>query len=103
MTHIERFQYAKKLIDRYARAALIISKRLHGALPFLALKTPVIYINKEYNYRGYPGIYELLNTVGINSDKNFEIRVNINGEGLIYNSKKYLKYSNLIKEKLKNF
>ena len=103
MTHVERFKYAKNLLDRYARAKLIISTRLHGALPCLALNTPVIFINKEYNYRRYPGIYELFNTVGINSDKNFEIRVNINDKGLVYNSKKYLEYSNLIKEKLRKF
>ena len=83
LTHVERFQLAKKLLYKYARAKLIISTRLHGSLPCLALNTPVIYIDKEYNYRRYPGIYELLNTVGINSKRKFEIRVNIDERGLV--------------------
>ena len=102
LTHVERFQLAKKLLDKYARAKLIISTRLHGSLPCLALNTPVIYIDKEYNYRRYPGIYELLNTVGINSKRKFEIRVNIDKRGLVYNPKKYLEYSKILKKQLKN-
>ena len=51
LTHVERFQLAKKLLDKYARAKLIISTRLHGSLPCLALNTPVIYIDKECNVK----------------------------------------------------
>ena len=51
LTHIQRFQLAKKLLDKYARAKLIISARLHGSLPCLAFNTPVIFINQDYmNY-----------------------------------------------------
>ena len=66
-SHFERFKYATKLLDKYARAKLVISTRIHGALPCLALKTPIIFVNKHYDNR-YQGLYELLNTIGINSN-----------------------------------
>ena len=75
-SHFERFKYAKKLLDKYARAKLVISTRIHGALPCLALKTPIIFVNKKYDIR-YPGLYELLNTVGINSKGKLQINVKI--------------------------
>ena len=101
-THIERFKLAKKLLDKYAKAKLVISTRIHGALPCLAFNTPIIFVNQKYDYKRFPGIYELLNTVGINSKKQFEIRVNVDSKGFVYNPKNYLKYANLLKDKLRN-
>jgi len=45
ISHIERFKLAKNYIDKYARAKLIVTNRLHVAFPCLVLKTPVILIN----------------------------------------------------------
>ena len=103
LTHIERFQYAKKLLNKYSRAKLIITTRIHGALPCLALNTSVILINKNYDHKRFPGLYELLNTIGINKNKKFEIRVNIDDKGLVYNSKNFLEYSNKLKAQLRKF
>ena len=103
LSHLERFKLAKSLLEKYSKAKLIITTRIHGALPCLALHTPVILINKKYDYLRYPGIYELLNTIGINYNKKFEIRVNINDLGYVYNSKKYLEYSDKLKQILQNF
>ena len=102
MSHIERFKMAKKLLNRYARAKLVVSTRIHGALPCLALHTPVILIKKKYDHKRFPGLYELLNTIGKNSKNKFEIRVNIDDKGLVYNSNKYLEFANKMKERLKN-
>ena len=90
-------------MDKYARAKLIISARLHGSLPCLAFNTPVIFINRKYDYRRFPGLYELLNTIGINSEGKFEIKVNIDDKGFVYNSKDYLEYSEKLKKYLENF
>lgn len=100
-SHIERFILAKQLLDRYARAKLVISSRIHGALPCLALNTPIIFVNKQYDIR-YPGLYELLNTVGINSKGKFKINVKLNKNNQVINPKKYVKYANQLKLKLKN-
>lgn len=103
LTHIERFKLAKSLLEKYSKAKLVITTRIHGALPCLALHIPVILINKKYDYLRFPGLYELLNTIGINYEKKFEIRVNINDKGFVFNSKKYLKYSDELKNKFQNF
>ena len=102
LTHIERFQLAKKLLNKYSKAKLVISTRIHGALPCLSFNTPVILINKGYDHKRFPGIYELLNTIGTNFEDKFEIRVNVNEKGLVYNSKKYLEYAIKLKNNLKN-
>ena len=101
--HLERFQIAKELLDKYARAKLVVTTRLHGALPCLALHTPVIFISKSYDYKRFPGLYDLLNTIGRNETGIFDIRVNLDEKGFVYNSDKYLTIANKIKEKLKYF
>lgn len=100
-THLERFRIAHSLLKRYANTKLVITTRIHAALPCLALKTPVILVNKEYDQLRFNGIYNLLNTIGINSNNKFEIKVNINRDGFIYNSNEYLKYSEKLKKIIK--
>ena len=100
LSHFDRFKLAKELLDKYARAKLVISTRIHGALPCLAFNTPVIFINESYDNR-YTGIYELLNTIGINIKGEFSINVKLNDNNLVVNSKKYLIYANKLKEILK--
>ena len=102
LTHIERFKLAKKLLHKYARAKLVITTRLHAALPCLALNTPVIFVNKIFDKR-FPGLYKFLNTIGRNEENKFEIKVNLDNKGFIYNSKEYLNYAIKLKEALKYF
>ena len=101
LNHIERFKIANNLLKKYARAKLVITTRIHSALPCLALKTPAILINKIYDKYRFDGLYELLNTIAINSKGNFEINVNLNKSGFVYNSDKYLNYSLKLKKRLK--
>lgn len=45
-------EYAKKLLDEYAqRAELVVTSRLHAAVPCFAAGIPVIFIHTEYSYR----------------------------------------------------
>ena len=41
----QKFIMAETLLHKYARAKLVITSRIHCALPCLALGTPVIYLN----------------------------------------------------------
>jgi len=43
----EKFDCAKKLMKRYAAAKLIITSRIHCALPALAIETPVIFVTSD--------------------------------------------------------
>ena len=66
LTHNQRFNEAKKLLKKYSKAKLIITTRIHVALPCLGLHTPVILINEKYDHYRFDGLYELLNTIGKN-------------------------------------
>lgn len=43
-TDEERLEEAERLVKQYARASLVVTSRIHCALPCLGLETPVIYI-----------------------------------------------------------
>ncbi len=40
-------EYARELLRKYARARMIITSKIHAALPALGLGTPVIFVNSE--------------------------------------------------------
>lgn len=105
ISHLKRFKIANNILKKYEKAKLVVTTKIHAALPCLALKTPVIFVNKKYDKFRFEGIYDLLNTIGVNSNGIFEIKININKNGFIFNSEKYLNYSiklkKLIKDKLK--
>jgi hypothetical protein len=67
----EKFEYARKLVNNYANARLVITSRIHCALPCLALETPVIFVDnaqqEESSYCRLNGLRELFNLV--TSDK----------------------------------
>ena len=48
-TREERFEIAEELLDKYAKAKLVITSRIHAALPCLALGTPVYFVNAGYS------------------------------------------------------
>ncbi|SMD37738.1 Polysaccharide pyruvyl transferase [Reichenbachiella faecimaris] len=63
----EKMQEAQQLLDTYAKAELVITSRIHCALPCLAMGTPVLffdfgYANKIDKYR-FEGIIDFFNTV----------------------------------------
>ena len=41
----ERFVDAYKILDKYSKAKLVITRRIHAALPCVAMGTPVIFFN----------------------------------------------------------
>lgn len=45
----DRFKEAEEMLKKYATAKLVITSRLHCALPCLAMGTPVIFINAGYH------------------------------------------------------
>jgi polysaccharide pyruvyl transferase len=57
--HAERTARARALLDRYARARLVITGRLHCFLPCLALGTPVLLLHSPADAHRLGGLAEL--------------------------------------------
>lgn len=80
----ERLKEAESLICKYARAKLVITSRIHCALPCLGLNTPVIYVDKigqsESSACRLTGLSDLFNTIvidGYNTKTNFVLKEKI--------------------------
>ncbi|MDR0528230.1 MAG: glycosyltransferase, partial [Zoogloeaceae bacterium] len=58
-----RFEFAEALIQKYAGAELVVTARLHAALPCLALETPCIFVHRDMQDERFAGLLELLRVV----------------------------------------
>lgn len=47
--NFSRLQYVENLIEKYSKAHLIVTSRIHAALPALALNTPVLFLDLGFN------------------------------------------------------
>jgi len=56
----QRFARAEALLDLYARAACVVTTRLHGAMPCLAFGTPVLLIDAHWDQSRFTGLAELV-------------------------------------------
>ena len=106
----ERFILAENLLKRYAKAKLVITSRIHCALPCLALGTPVVFIIGGDLFRTseisrLQGTIEHLNVIStkdISLDRKISGKINLlNPEKLnwdnIQNPDGYLKYAEKLK------
>lgn len=68
-TDKERLEEAERLIKNYAKAQLVITSRIHCALPCLGIETPVIYLercqDKEDSTCRLGGLRELFNIIKV--------------------------------------
>ena len=67
-TEDSRFELADRILKRYETARLVVTSRIHCALPCLAMGTPVIFVNggfREAHARRFAGNSRLFNTVEI--------------------------------------
>ncbi|MCX7998421.1 MAG: polysaccharide pyruvyl transferase family protein [Leptospiraceae bacterium] len=58
---IKRFQKAEEILHEISRAKLVITSRLHAALPALAFNTPVLFVNNNLKDPRFTGLLEFLN------------------------------------------
>lgn len=110
-TEDQKFELAEDLLKKYSTAKLVITSRIHCALPCLALGTPVIYLNgfeSEFDACRMEGLSELFHTVNVNR-KTGKILANFDMQGLIdenihlVNKPDYLKLADTLKVIVKNF
>tara|TARA_R110002012_G_scaffold64308_3_gene169065 strand:- start:27947 stop:28891 length:945 start_codon:yes stop_codon:yes gene_type:complete len=64
-THEEKFEIAEELLAKYASAKLVVTSRIHVALPCLAFGTPVVFIHPERDTSRLSGLIELFHTFTI--------------------------------------
>lgn len=112
MSHDEKFIMADNLLKKYATAKLVITSRIHCALPCLAMGTPVIYIN-GFDTIGdscrMDGIIDLFNKIDVDSETGeFKANFEFNGSKIdenikITNKSDYLILANKLKETCKYF
>ncbi|WP_168414801.1 polysaccharide pyruvyl transferase family protein [Acinetobacter indicus] len=110
-TEAEKFKLAEDLLKKYSTAKLIITSRIHCALPCLALGVPVIYMNgfeKEFDACRMEGLSELFHTINVNRktkeiSSNFEISGLIDENIKLVNKSDYLSLANDLKNKVENF
>ena len=110
-THDDKFQMAEDLLQQDAKAKLVITSRIHCALPCLALGTPVIFINGFETYVDscrFDGIIDLFNRIDINTKtgewtSNFGLEDKINTNTKVVNFEKHHEIANELKNLCKGF
>lgn len=109
-TDEEKFAYAEDCLKKYARAKLVITSRIHSALPCLAMGTPVIFMNAFNSFVDtcrFDGILELFNRVDVAEDgswtTNFDLKGKIDASTMVTNYGLHTKLAEPLKEKCRTF
>ena len=66
----ERFQIADQLLRDYSRARLIVTSRLHCALPAFSMGIPVLFVGKNLQDCRYDGTLDWVNRIGFDEEQN---------------------------------
>ncbi|WP_438712220.1 polysaccharide pyruvyl transferase family protein [Aquimarina muelleri] len=106
----QKFEMAEALLHKYAKAKLVITSRIHCALPCLALGTPVIFVNGFDSFVDscrFDGILELFNRIDIDSKTgeftaNFPLEGKISKNTMVKNLEKHHDLANALKEKVRS-
>ena len=110
-TDEQKFAMAEDLLHKYAKAKLVITSRIHCALPCLAMGTPVIFVNGFDSFVDscrFDGILELFNRIDINAKTgeftaNFPLEGKITKDTIVKNLGKHHTLAEPLKEKCRAF
>lgn len=108
----ERFEYAAKLLKYYSSAKLVVTSRIHAALPCLALGIPVIFIRDmkmKYAFSSrYQGLIDLFNVINLNGESFDSEDIDIEtlkkaDNPALTNKKLFIQYADRLKTDCKDF
>jgi hypothetical protein len=104
--HKKRFEIAKQYLKKYSQARLVITTRLHCALPCIGMEVPVILVvpnkNKDTRFTGIANTF--LNFMGYYpKNKRFIKEILTNDKGFIINDQGYKYYVNKMEKIITNF
>jgi hypothetical protein len=109
-TDLDRLKEAERLIRLYAEASLVITSRIHCALPCLGLETPIIYLEKgqdvEESTCRLAGIKELFNVVKVDNGvlvPQFETTLPITVSNHPSNKDSWTDLANNLKQRCRDF
>lgn len=110
-TDAEKFALAEDILHKYARARLVITSRIHCALPCLAMGTPVIFVNGFDSFVDscrFDGILDLFNRIDVNAETgefttNFNLDGKITRDTVVKNLEKHHALAGPLKEKCRKF
>lgn len=107
----QKFAIAQDILKQYARAKLVITSRIHCALPCLALGTPVIFVNGFDSFVDscrFDGILDLFNRIDVNTKtgeytSNFGLQGKITRDTMVKNLEKHHALAEPLKQKCREF
>ncbi len=110
-TDAQKFAMAEDILKKYAKAKLVITSRIHCALPCLALGTPVIFVNGFDSFVDscrFDGILDLFNRIDVNTktgawSSNFGLEGKINKDTMVQNLGKHHALAEPLKAKCREF
>jgi hypothetical protein len=110
----ENFRIADEYLKKLCNARLVVTSRIHCALPCLAMGTPVIFLNGgfggfngQFNSR-FEGLIDFFNRIDIDDDtraisRNFDLKGKISLENLPINKEMHLPYADELRSKCNQF
>lgn len=108
-TEDSRFELAADLLKRYQEAKLVVTSRIHCALPCLAMGTPVIFIDGGFGSSSdrcrIEDMNKLFNTIYISGEKitaNFDYEA-VKNTAPIHNKNHHLEHIELLNQHCKKF
>lgn len=106
----ERLKEAERLIRLYARARLVVTSRIHCALPCLGLKTPVIFISNsndsEISKCRFGNLIDLFNVMECTPyglQPKFELKKAISVNNIPHNKDSWKEYAANLSSACENF
>lgn len=102
LSHDQRFDVAKKLLKKYATAKLVITSRIHCALPCLGLGTPVVLITETFDSLRYRGLANFFNHIWITPDGSVDCNIETD-KGEIVNTDTFKLYAEQLRNRCTDF
>jgi len=102
----DHLQITRDYLTRLSKAKLVVTSRIHCALPCLAMNTPVIFIDSELDQHRVSGLKELFNTIKIENGvitSNFAFDGKISLHTKIVNRPDYLELNRHLEERCNEF
>jgi len=89
----EKLRSAEWLIRAYANASLVITSRIHCALPCLGLGVPVILVRKDFDKKRFLGLYDFFNYLGFTQEGQLINTILLDLDGKVINRNLHEPYS----------